>query len=163
MSCNNLVASQFNRSSFQSLPPEHPTVRAVVLTPNHRHNFVHRPPIQVLIPQYHQRQVLSLLVTLHRLQRIVSIPLDTFVNGQHIKVNPVLIPFVQLVEQVRDNSRILATACTNRYFITLLEQIALDDRLVHFILELSEETILTDCPEVTRPFDQGFVRVATLA
>jgi hypothetical protein len=62
-----------------------------------------------------------------------------------------------------DHSRVLTATGADCYLVALLEQVALCDSLVHFFLELSEETLLTDCLEVARPLDQGFVGVATFA
>ncbi len=71
--------------------------------------------------------------------------------------------FVELIEEVGYNGRVLPPTGPDGYSIALLEEVELDDGLMDLFLELGEETFLAHRLEVLRPLNEGLVCVAAFA
>ena len=70
--------------------------------------------------------------------------------------------FIEFVEHMSDNSWIFSPTGTYRNFITSLEQLVVDDSLMHLIFEAGKEALLTDRLQIFRSLDEGFVGFADL-
>jgi hypothetical protein len=81
MSCHHMLHAQSRRPAIQRLPSEHAAVCAVAFLAHLLHDLVHSPAIQLGISQYRQIHLILLRIPLHRLQTIVPVALDAFIDG----------------------------------------------------------------------------------
>lgn len=94
--------------------------RTVVLQADLAHDLVHRPAVQVSIGHDHQRDLVLVLVALHRLhaasqhapaplagfphfQRVVAVAGDPLVDGEEEEVEAVVVTQVQQRQHVRQD------------------------------------------------------------
>lgn len=80
ITCTNLINLQHHGSPVQRLSSENSTESAIVLQSDLLHYGIHSPAIQLLIGHNLQRQLILLLVPLHRLQGVVTVTCDALVH-----------------------------------------------------------------------------------
>ena len=148
MSGDDFVASKFDSTSLQSLSSENTTISAIVFSADNWYNFVHGPVIKIFVAQYHQRKILCLLIPFNSLQWVISIPLDSLIDGKHEKVHSVFVLSIKLVKNMSHYCRVFTSTGADCNFIALLKEIMLYNTIVNLIFELDKKALLTYCFEI---------------
>lgn len=113
MSRNDVVDVQHCGAAIQCLPPEYAAEGTVVLPPDLGHYGIHCPSIELVVREDLQWHVVLLLIPFYSLQqmlmsdraglaqiqvmyleRVISIPCNSFVYGKQEEVRAVFISFV---------------------------------------------------------------------
>lgn len=158
-----MLDAQLGRSSVQRLATEYTTIRARIPDTCGLHYLVHRPVVQIPIGEYLQGQIVLLLVSLDRSQRVVPVPDNTFVDAQKHNADAIFVSLIQELQNVRQHRRVLTTGRTHRNPLSLAENTVGDDGLVDLRLKHMEKTEFTNLLQILGSLDNRFPRMAQLA
>lgn len=73
-----------------------------------------------------------------------------------MKLNSIFVFFIQLVEHMNNNSRVLAAACPDGDLVSLLEKLICDNCFMHLGLETLKKALLAYGLMVFGPFNKCF-------
>lgn len=155
LACADLVHLQHHGSSVQRLPAKHTTESAVVLQAHLLHDGVHRPAVQLFIRHDLQRQLILLLVPLHRLQGIISVTRDALIHRQQQEVQPVLIALVQELHHMGQDGRVLPARGTDGHGLPVIKECSRRDGLMDLLLKSPKEAVLAEGVCSLGPLEHG--------
>lgn len=138
-----------------SVPAKHTAESAVILQAHLLHDGVHGPAVKLFIRHDLQRQLILLLVPLHRLQRIISVTRDALIHRQQQKIQAVIVAFVQDLHHMSQDSRVLSARGTDGYGLSTVKESGRYDGLMDLLFKCPEEAVLTERVSGLGPFEYG--------
>lgn len=121
---------------------EDAAIGTISLFTNLLYNLVHSPSVQLSVAEYSQRHVVLLSVSLYSFKAVVTIALDSLVNGQEDEIKPIVVALVECLENGGKHSAVFSTRSANGDFFAAVEEGISRDGVVDFGFEDGDEAHL---------------------